>query len=442
MNIPITVKRVFLILILHAVTAFICSSWYGNCLARKAQGIGNPIIEAGRLCGLLGVYLTLLQLLLIGRVSWIERSFGLDRLTIAHHVQGLLIIPLLGAHPLLLSMGYGMESGNSFLGQYRELLAWDSVVPASVGMALLTALVILSTSPLRKRLPYELWYLFHLGTYVALALSFAHQFKTGSDLIDSPLLMKFWYLLYIFSLGNLVLYHLFIPLFLSWRHQFRIVKIQPESADVVSIHIGGRNLEKFRFEAGQFVFARFLSRGCIMESHPFSLSLPPGKEILRLTIKKAGTYTSRVHTLKPGTRIILEGPLGLFTPSVSSRPGILLLAGGIGITPLRALAEEFAGRGREVTLLYNSRRKGGIVFEKELEALKGTLAISYIISDIPAPGDEQGRIDAEKISRLVPDLTDRDIYLCGPPAMMRVLVETLTSLGVKSKAIHYARFSL
>lgn len=438
------IKRALLYILLFAVPLLTAHFWHLNFLARKAADSANITVEAGRLAGLAGVYCLMLQVLLVGRVSWIERLFGLDRLTIAHHIIGLLTLPLLCAHPLLLATGYGRDFGNPLFQQYKELLTWDSVVPASYGLIALFAIVFLSLGAIRKRLGYEIWYGIHVLALAAIALSFNHQFRTGNDLLDSPALTRLWYFLYAFTFGNLVIYHILKPLVNYLRHAFKVEKVEREADDVVSVYIGGRNMAGFRFEPGQFVIVRFLARGFISEAHPFSLSSCGADGLLRITVKSSGGFTSRLSRLAAGTKVIIDGPHGVFTATFSSLEKILLIAGGIGITPIRAIAEKFLQQGRDVTLLYSCRKKGGIVFCSELDEMRESrgLKLTYVISDSSEPGDEKGRIDSEKLGRLVPDASERDIYICGPVPMMMGLVKLLASQGVKRGRLHYERFSL
>jgi predicted ferric reductase len=309
---------------------------------------------------------------------------------------------------------------------------------------LLVAIVLLSSGVVKKHLNYELWFRIHVLAYVAIALAFAHQLKTGSDLMDSPALLNLWYCLYAFAFGNLLVFHLFKPLILFWRHGFRVEKIVPESDTVVSVYIRGKNMDKFRFEPGLFIIVRFLAKGFRMEAHPFSLSSSAAGGHIRISIKNSGDFTSRVPRLPEGTMVIIEGPLGVFTPASCTHDRILLIAAGIGITPLISLAEKFLQEEKKVALLYSTRERGGIAFKKELEALKAyeNLSLSYIISDNPSTDEEKGRIDGEKIKRLIPDVTERDVYLCGPVPMMQGTIKILSSLGVKKNAIHFERFSL
>ncbi len=418
--------------------------WHRHYLAYKADDVTNLTMELGRLVALVGVYFLMLQILLIGRVSWIERLYGFDRLTVTHHLNGLIVITLLISHPLLITYGYATRDGTGFLWQYRELLTWPSVPAASVGLILLSISAFLSLRAIRSHLRYEHWYIIHLMAYCTVVLAFAHQLKCGNDLIDSKALLYFWYGIYAFSLGNLLIYRFLKPLLNYARHRFTIDRVVQESDDVVSIYITGKDMEKFHYRPGQFIIVCFLAKGFWCEAHPFSISIPPGRGYLRLSIKNSGDFTSRIPRLKPGTGVIIDGPHGIFTPDSCSQDKVLLIAGGIGITPVRALAEDFIKTGKDVKLLYGTRLKGGIVFKGELDPMSTdrNFSLFYIVSGEPAWEGEKGRIDTEKIARLVPDVSEREVYVCGPPQMMTGLVGKLPSLGMRKNLIHYERFAL
>lgn len=437
-------RKILLYCLLLAGFIVILHFWYGNVLTRKAADQADLPQELGRLAALTAVYLLMVQVLLIGRVSWIERSFGLDRLTIIHHLNATLIISLLIAHPLLLTYGYAESEGRAFIDQYRELLTWQYVIFAAIGLGLLILIGAISYTPLKNRLKYEKWYSTHLFMYLVVLLTFPHQLVNGNDFSDSPALLYFWCGLYLFSLGNLVGFRFIKPLAAYARHHFTIERIERESDDVVSLYIGGAHMDRFTYEPGQFVMVRFLARSFWLEAHPFSLSLPPGGAHIRISIKNSGDFTARVPQLLPGTHVLIDGPHGVFTPRVCDGSKVLLMAGGIGITPIRAVSEAFIAAGKEVVLLYSTRKKGGIVFKEELDSLaaQANYTLHYVVSDEPSWAGEKGRIDKDMIIRLVPDAVQREVFVCGPPPMMMGLVNMLSSLGVEKNLIHYERFSL
>ncbi|MDD5678205.1 MAG: hypothetical protein PHW60_09490 [Kiritimatiellae bacterium] len=172
---------------------------------------------------------------------------------------------------------------------------------------------------------------------------------------------------------------------------------------------------------------------------------PDGKQIW-LTIKRLGDFTRRIPYLKPGITVILNGPHGVFTARHCALPKVLLIAGGIGITPIRALAEELIAAGRDIVLVYANRNRAAMVFGRELDDLArtaaGRLRVIPVMSADAGWAGEQGRIDRDRLARLAPDIREREVYLCDPPAMMKLLRSTLAELGVPRISLHYERFAL
>src|SRR5581483_9210568 len=174
------------------------------------------------------------------------------------------------------------------------------------------------------------------------------------------------------------------PLQLYLRHRFHVVQVDRAAAGVMTIWIGGRDLDRFRYRAGQFLIWRFLDRSRWWEAHPFTISTPPGGDYLRLTVRAIGDFTKDIGSLKPGTPVLVEGPFGHFTSSVARSPKALLVAGGIGITPIRALAEAMAEDGGDVVVLYRARHERAVAFRDELDDLSGDLGVrvEYVYSEI------------------------------------------------------------
>ena len=416
----------------------------GNLLAGDDVG---KLLAWGRLAGLLAVLAVLFQLMLIGRVLWMERSFGMDRLTRLHHVVGFALLLLLLAHPVLLTLGHAAQADVGYWAQAADFCkTWKGLLTAVIGLGLMVAASVASVFVLLRRVRYELWYATHLVLYVAFGLTFLHQVVSGSDFTDHPAFKLYWCALYAFVLINLVGYRFVRPLLNLARHRFAVTEVVPEAGDVTSVYIGGRDLAAFRAEAGQFVIVRFLARGFRWEAHPFSISCFPDGQRLRLSIKRLGDFTRRIPELKPGTPVLIDGPHGIFTSRTCASDKVLLVAGGIGITPIRALAEELLTQGRDAVMIYGNRTSETLVFRKELDGLAarpgGALKLVYVMSDDLAWAGEKGRVDRERLARLVPDLSGRDVYLCGPPVMMKGVRAALSSLGVHAARIHDERFSL
>ena len=328
--------------------------------------------------------------------------------------------------------------------QFLEFLRfWDYVRFAAIGI-LVFVTVFTTATALRKRLTYEQWYYTHIFAYAAIALVSAHQFGVGGDFRITPPFRVYWIVLYVAVVGTLVFYRFARPLYFSRRHRFTVGRIEKETDDVTSLYITGRNLDEFPIRAGQFMILRFLSKQMWWQAHPFSLSCLPNEDHIRVSIKNLGDFTSQVPTIPPGTNVLIDGPHGAFTAKQCTQEKILLIGAGIGITPLRSLIEEFMLEKRDIVLLYSNRTSDGIVFHDELRILarKGQLTIHHVLSRDPDWTGEKGRIDQEKLRRLVPDLLERDVFLCGPVPMMLGVSHALRELNVKKSRIHYERFAL
>jgi len=418
--------------------------WGKNSGALMLSDQSDVFISLGRLTGLLAAYFVLWQLLLIGRQPWLEQSFGLDRLASLHHLNGLLSWLFIILHPLFLSLGYGLAAKQSAWRQFLSfLINWDDLMPAFWATLVFIIIVILSLAAIKRYLKYEVWYFIHLATYFAIAWAFSHQLEIGFDLQDK-LFAGYWYLLYGGVIASLIYFRLLQPLYNFYCHRFYVSQIVAENSQTVSIYVSGRDIEKFSFLAGQFFLVRVLNK-YFYQSHPFSVSSVPGRNYLRFTIKALGDFTVNLaEKIKVGDPVFLEGPYGLFVSKRVQKQKVAYLAGGVGITPIRALIEESSGK-KDAILLFANTSCEDIIFLKELDELVSKnntlLRVNHVLSQ---PGDwpcEPGRIDEEKIVRLIPDYQERDFYLCGPVGMRQGVIKILKRLGVSSSAIHYEKFS-
>jgi len=183
----------------------------------------------------------------------------------------------------------------------------------------------------------------------------------------------------------------------------------------------------------------FLSKGC-WSPHPFSFSAAPNGQFLRLSIKAVGDFTARIRDLRLDTLTLLEGPLGAFT-AAAPHDKYLMVAGGIGITPIRALIESLAEAGRDIVLVYAVRTVNDLVFASELRALSARCHFVLSHSADAAGAYESGRVDGPMLARLVPDVEDREAFICGPPPMMVAVAAALRTLQVPESSIHCEQFA-
>ena len=413
------------------------------------------MLAAGRFAGLLLASILVGQLLIMSRAPWLEQLHGLDALARMHHRLGqVFLVPLL-AHPVLILAAYGGGDARLLMTDAATVLSMDGVTGASIAVALLLVVLVYSLIQPWTSWNYQRWYAVHLAMYAAVGLAFWHQVAIGGSLRASVLFRAYWWLTLVLALGAVTVYRVGLPVARSWRHQFVVAAVVPETKNVTSVFIEGRNLQEYCFRSGQFVVVRFLCPRLWRESHPYSLSMPYDGKRLRLSVKAVGDFSSTVPSVSPGTRVILEGPYGIFTSARTKAPKVLCLAFGIGITPIRAIAEDLGRQGRDVVLIYGSLRTEDIALREEVEQLSGRYGIQvhHVLSEeslpaLPPSGTlplvtvSSGFVTQGYLKRVVPDVAERDVFLCGPPVVMRMLSRDLAALGVPSARIFAERFSL
>ncbi|KDN78938.1 oxidoreductase [Streptomyces olindensis] len=403
----------------------------------QAGFASNALIVLGRLTGLFGALLMAFQLLLVARLPWFDRRIGMDRLTSWHRWTGFSVLWLLLAHAVFIVFGYAQASSLDPVNQLVDLAETvEGVLRAIVALAIIIVVGAVSARYARRRLAYETWHFIHLYTYVAVVLAFTHQVAAGTTFASSAAAEAYWYGVWGVALASVFTGRLVLPLWRNMRHRLRVTAVVPENDDVVSIHITGRALDRLPARAGQFFLWRFLTKDRWWQANPFSLSAAPDGRTLRLTAKRAGDGSAALRHLKVGTRVFAEGPYGAFTTLHRTRPDALLIAGGVGVTPIRALLEEL--HGHAVVIYRVSTDRDAVLYDelRELAVAKG--AELHLVTGPPVPD----RLAPGELARLVPDIAERDVYLCGPPPMMNAVLGSLRELGVPKPQVHFERFSL
>jgi predicted ferric reductase len=413
------------------------------------------MLSIGRLCGLILVTLTLLQLLTMSRAPWLEQAFGLDKLARIHHKIGRYFIIFLILHPLLVIISYSSFAKIGLVAQYFSLLKSEDVPNASIAFALFLGIIIYSLLRVWKNWNFEKWYYVHLVMYAAVLLAFGHQTSLGGDFLGSTFFTYYWYVAYAFVGVNLAYFRFLLPVLNFGTYKFTVSQVAQETSDVQSVYITGRNLEKLTVRAGQFFIVRFLVKPFVWEAHPFSMSKHPDGKSLRLTIKGVGDFSKSIHKLKPGTKVLMEGPYGVFTAGRSKTNKILLVAGGIGITPYRGIMEDLGKAGKNIELVYGNKTETDIALRAELEGLaeKYHIKIHHVLSNAETlpkvttynpqtTSFSKGFVTPEAILQLVPDMQEREFFLCGPPPMLNALLKSLPPAGVNKQWIYYEKFAL
>ena len=347
-------------------------------------------------------------------------------------------------HAVAITTGYAVGDGVSLPTEVGRLLSgYPGVITALAGLVVLVAVVVSSLVIVRRRLRYETWYFVHLYTYLALALAFSHQIATGREFVGDPAARAYWQGLYLATLAAVVAFRLGVPALRNARHGLRVERVIEEAPGVVSLEIGGADLERLKARAGQFFSWRFLTREHWWQSHPYSLSAAPDGRRLRITVKEVGDFSAGLKAIRPGTRVIFDGPHGAFTAAARRRPRVALIAGGVGITPIRALLEDLPGDPGDITLVYRALHEDDVILRSELDELASRrgVEVHYVLGDHRGPGAQE-LLSAAHLQRLVPDIATRDVYVCGPPAMADATGASLRRAGVPRRQVITERFAL
>ncbi len=408
--------------------------WHGS---PGVHGLGGWLTGAGEILGLLAGYGVVVLVALMSRLPPLERGLGTDQLARWHAMGGRYVVSLVVAHALLIIWGYAVEAHTSVTSESATLLTqYPDVLMATVAGFLLLAIGIVSMRAARRRVRYETWYYLHLYTYLAIALAFSHQFADGTTFLGNLAARFWWSAMYLTVLAGVLWYRVAVPLRSYRRHRLEVLGVKAEAPGVISVYIGGARLDELDAEPGQFFRWRFLTRSLWWSSHPFSLSAAPGSNVLRITVKNLGDHSQALARLQPGTRVFAEGPYGAFTPADSDH-GVLLLAGGVGITPLRAIFATLPGH---VTLIYRASSERDIVFRDELDAIAAArgATVHYLVGSRAEIGGDP--LSPRMLRSLVPDLDEQEAYVCGPAGMTSAAVRALRAAGVPRQHIHFESF--
>jgi len=419
--------------------------WIAGRGLQDLAGTQTVLSSLGRLAGLVGSDLLLLQVLLLARLPLVERAFGQDELVRRHRLVGLWSFTLVVAHVVLITLGYAVAAHDGPLHQLVSLvLDSPGMLLAAAGTLALVLVVVTSIRAARARLRYESWHLLHLYAYLGVGLALPHQLWTGRDLLDRPLATAYWWSAWGATAASVVVYRVGLPAWRSWRHRLVVERVVQEGPGVVSVHLTGRDLHRLPVRAGQFFTWRFLSGPGWTAGHPYSLSAPPHGGGLRITARSPD-----LERLRPGTRVLVEGPYGRLTADARTRRKLTVLASGIGVTPGLALLHETDYAAGEAVLIHRVSTDRDRLFETELDELaaaRGVRVVPVVGSRIPGrsswlPCEAAHLTDPEALLLLVPDLPEHDVFVCGPTEWVDAAMTACRSAGVPAAQLHVEHFS-
>jgi predicted ferric reductase len=300
----------------------------------------------------------------------------------------------------------------------------------------------------RKAMSYEVWFYVHLLSYASVAAAIPHTITAGSDIAGKPVQTTIWVALYLFVFLNILWFRVWIPIRKSFRKRLVLSHLVRESSDTTSLYLTGKHLEKIEAVSGQFYFLRIMTPSQWWRPHPFSISAAPNGEYLRFTIGDRGDDTKLMQSIKPGTPIAIEGPYGLFTEERRTKEKVVLIASGIGIPPIRTLAESMAARPGDITVIYRVRTEDDASLLDEIKEICRRRAFPLHVVAGPRGknnswlnNDESGNPDVARLVQMAPFISEADVYVCGPDAWSKSVLKSIRKAGTPAENIHSEEYA-
>ncbi|MGF1590156.1 MAG: ferric reductase-like transmembrane domain-containing protein [Pleurocapsa sp.] len=394
--------------------------------------------------GFIGLAMMALQFALTARINRVEASYGVDIILQFHRYTSIVAFGLILVHPLIL---FVTEPETLQLLNILEA-PWR----ARFAVASTTALIVLVVTSIWRqplKIPYEPWRILHgILAIVILAFGLAHAFGVSYYL---SLFWKsvLWGAIALSALWLLIYVRLIKPWFMT-KKLYLVEEVIPQRGDVWTLALRSRGHEGMHFEPGQFAWITVDISPFRMREHPFSMSSSAvNSERLEFSIKALGDFTNQIKDLKPGTKAYLDGPYGVFTSDrYWDSAGFVLIAGGIGITPMMSMLVTAVERhdDRPFLLIYGSKTWSDVTFREELEELRSQLDLTIIHVLREPPEDWQGEtgyVDRELLEKYIPlHRGSRQYFICAAPVMMDAVEAALFDLEVPVTNVHMEHFNL
>lgn len=433
-----------------ALLVWVTALWVRDGGLQDLTSLGSALTSVGRVTGLWASALLLLQVGLMARVPWVERAWGQDALTRAHRVVGFTSFTLMMAHLVLITLGYAADSTLGLWGTIVDFtLNYPGMLLALAGTGALVLVVLTSVKAARARMRYESWHLLHLYAYLGAGLALPHQLWTGAQFVGHTLTTVFWWFAYAVTLALVIGFRVVLPLWRSLRAPIRVLSVRPEGPNATSVTVGGPGVARWAARGGQYFTWRFLDGPGWSAGKPYSLSAAPDGRTWRITVAHVGPGSARTATLRPGTRVLLEGPYGRLHAGVATREQVVLLASGIGITPMRAILEDLDRPAGAVTVIHRVRSRAEAILSDEIAALARARGARYLLVEGPRvrgraswlPQQAAHLSDADALRQLAPGIAHADVFVCGSTGWLDAATAAVRTAGTPSAHLHSERFT-
>ena len=404
-------------------------------------GTDRTLLRTGKVIGMIAATLLLLQLALSSRLKFLDHIFALNRLYLFHRVNAATVAVLAVIHPLFI---FAPEDITNIP---VELKYWPEILGAFL---LVSIWLITATGLWRLFLDFRFhrWWLFHRGAGFAAVIMLIFHVLYGSETFESGA-PRF---IVILAAGTYALFWGWVrikPVLLKIK-PFSVTSVAMAGQDAYAVEVTPRAGKVFHYIPGQFAFVTIKSKNVSSEEHPFTISSTPSRPgSLQFSIRCSGDWTSLIGHLKPGDTFFIDGPYGHFSYLFrSNATEYIMIAGGIGITPMLSMLRHMADNGetRRVTLIWSNRTREDIVFADEFEELEHRLQglrIIHVFTRQAGSLGTIGRLNQNMLDKLLSGCSRKiPVFVCGPPLMMDEVRRGLVRIGYSHGLILTEEFSL
>lgn len=341
-------------------------------------------------------------------------------------------------HPILMTIYY-LGAGINLIGPKFDTDFDRYKTLGVIGFTLL-ATTWIASAILRGKIKFRPWKRIHFLAYIALPLLILHGLNIGLTLSTNRLLRYYWLGLAL-VLSAAIIYRLLLNVGV-FKSKYKVIEMNKLTADTTQVVMQPVD-KRLNPLPGQFIYIQIDAFG---ETHPFTVSHSNEETgLLSITPKSSGPFSANLQELVLGKEVYLDGPFGVFTrEAYTTEKPIVLIAGGIGITPFMRLIDRMnLGWQKDVTLFWGNKTEQDVPYTSELKnAESNGLKTVHVLSNQEDYPGEKGYITKELLQKYLGDMTKYEYFVCGPPAMMDKLLPVVEGSGVPKEQIHAEKFSL
>jgi predicted ferric reductase len=352
-----------------------------------------------------------------------------------HKKLGIMAGAMILVHPVFITFYY-LEKHNRNILLLNPARLFDFMVITGIAALLILLLLVVTSTVLREKFSARGWYLLHLTSYLMIPMVFLHSFMLGMTINNSAL--KWVWAGFASAAVVGFVYRLFFRLGLT-AIPYKISEVQPVASDVVEITMVPDD-KKIEPRIGQFIYFRRGPRGT---PRPYTVSDFDAKTgAVSISVKAAGETSTALQDASPGEAVAIDGPYGVFTwDAVTDTRPLVMIAGGIGITPFRRLIRFLEKQtDRTAFLFYGNTTEKEIIYKEEFDTLRN-VRIIHVLDGEPEYEGEKGYITTDLLEKyLRRDLKECIFLVCGPPVMVTKLEEAMREAGVPDSQIHHELF--